>query len=664
MSGNQSNGNQPIAIGSGTRTTFHAPAPKSSIDLMDYWWILRRRIVLVFSVFAIIFILSLATRKEEKPVYEATCLISISARRPMATIEGARIRWYGGGKTELNTELEMIVRDERLLSDTLQRMIVAAKSETEAVEANDRRYIESLTPEQFKGMIRAQKEPESDLVSITIRADFPVAARLGANCLADEYRGQFAASKTKEAQETKQYIEDQLHDRKEELRLVNADMEQATQRLAEIGSNKVYEDELAKLRIELSKVKEKYTPEHPMVQKLRNQIQKISTQIEGYPKEQMSFEEIQYKQQILKNMIQKLQEHDISAEIELKQLREKALDEIQIVEKAKDGHNITRGSSSINIVVAALFGLLMGAVVAFVWEGMDTSIGKIEDVERITNLSVIAHIPYIGQKDKRSWFSSFSKKRQPRTLDNKVLFNFDNKSVAAEAYRTLRTNIQFATMNLPGNKVISVTSTSPLEGKTLTTTNLALAIAQMGKRILLVEGDLRRPQLAGVFKVDPKPGLSDVLIGSVSAEAAIRTATDILVGSSDWDKVTGDVSIDNLHFLPAGTNAPNPTELVASVTFKNLIEQFRKEYEYVLIDSPPALPVADASIIGAITDGTIFIYQSNTTSRHLLLRAMRTLEKNHANLLGIVINQLSHDVVLPRSYYGRYGYGYGYSYGY
>ena len=242
-------------------------------------------------------------------------------------------------------------------------------------------------------------------------------------------------------------------------------------------------------------------------------------------------------------------------------------------------------------------------------------------------------------------------------LDSKVLFNFDSMSVVAEAYRTLRTNVQFA---IGGNNkecnIIAITSTSPQEGKTLTSTNLAIALSQMGKRTLLIEADMRRPQISKLFQIKQKPGLSDILIGTVKPQVAIRTITDILFEIPDWDNLMKMPGIDNLNILTSGTLPPNPTELLISSEFKLMLEQLRNEYDFIIIDTPPSLPVSDASIVGAVVDGTIIIYQSDTTSRHLLLRAIQNLRKNRAKLLGVVINQLSFDVTLHQK--NSYGYTY------
>jgi Mrp family chromosome partitioning ATPase len=221
----------------------------------------------------------------------------------------------------------------------------------------------------------------------------------------------------------------------------------------------------------------------------------------------------------------------------------------------------------------------------------------------------------------------------------------------------LRTNVQFAIgAGRKSGNVVSLTSASPREGKTLTSTNLAISLAQMGKSTILLEADMRCPQIAGIFKIDEKPGLSDLLIGTANQDSAIRTITDILIADSEWDKLMEVQGLDNLNILPCGTIPPNPTELLISSEFAELIADLRSQYDFVIIDTPPTLPVSDSTIVSTVTDGTLMIYQSDTTSRHLLLRALQSLEKNQTKILGIVINQLSFDVVIHSK--SQYGYGY------
>jgi receptor protein-tyrosine kinase len=130
------------------------------------------------------------------------------------------------------------------------------------------------------------------------------------------------------------------------------------------------------------------------------------------------------------------------------------------------------------------------------------------------------------------------------------------------------------------------------------------------------------------------------------------------MGGIDWNKLTSLDGLDHLHVLLAGTLPPNPTELLLSEEFRQLIEKLRPNYDFIIVDTPPVLPVADAGIIGTVTDGCILVYQSDKTSRHLFLRAIQMLQKNRIKILGVVINQLAFDIIIKSS---RYGYNYYYS---
>ena len=400
-------------------------------------------------------------------------------------------------------------------------------------------------------------------------------------------------------------------------------------------------------------------------------IDTIQAELLKIPKTKLRYDDTLAEMEIKKNLRKSLGEYYLKAEIDYEAKHLKARDEITIVSKAQ-GASKLKPNTAMNMIAGILFGIILGCVLAFIWEGLDTSISKIEDVERITQLPVIAHIPNLGEHSKYSIrpfmrirrvlvnifyaIVPIRRKAKPVDLDKKILFNFEPLSVASEAYRTLRTNIQFAigARKTTGN-VIAIASTSPREGKTLTATNLSIALAQMGKMTLLIEADMRCPRIAPLFKINEKPGLSDILIGTATPDSAIRTFTDILIGGAEWDKLIDMHGIDNLHLLPCGSIPPNPSELLLSPDFKDLIDELRKRYDFIIVDTPPSLPVSDASIIGTVVDGTVIVYQSDTTSRHLLLRAIQTLKKNQAKLLGIVINQLSFDVVMRSA---RLGYGY------
>ncbi|WBW98941.1 CpsD/CapB family tyrosine-protein kinase [Oceanirhabdus sp. W0125-5] len=195
------------------------------------------------------------------------------------------------------------------------------------------------------------------------------------------------------------------------------------------------------------------------------------------------------------------------------------------------------------------------------------------------------------------------------------------KSIGAEAYRTLRTNIQFSSLDKE-IKSILVTSAYPGEGKTTTISNLALAFAQADNKVIVVDGDLRKPTVHRAFEVTNINGVSDVLIGKVSIGEAIKEYSE------------------NLHVMTCGTVPPNPAEMVASQAMKKLVEELSLRYDYILIDSPPILPVTDAQVISTFVDGTILVAASSESEKQGIKKAHEQLMKVNGNIIGAVITKV------------------------
>ncbi len=213
------------------------------------------------------------------------------------------------------------------------------------------------------------------------------------------------------------------------------------------------------------------------------------------------------------------------------------------------------------------------------------------------------------------------------------------KSPVAEAYRTLRTNIQFSSFD---NKVktIVITSSGPAEGKTTTSCNLAITTSQAGKRTILLDCDMRNPKIHKVFEISNQTGLSDVLIGETNFYEAVQKS-----------------EIDNLYVLPSGTRPPNPAELLASEKMKKFLESLKETYDYIIIDTPPIIMVTDAQILSKYADGCLLVIASAEADKNAVIKAKELLEKVDAKILGVVLNKLD---TSRKGYYGHY---YNYYYG-
>jgi capsular exopolysaccharide synthesis family protein len=205
-----------------------------------------------------------------------------------------------------------------------------------------------------------------------------------------------------------------------------------------------------------------------------------------------------------------------------------------------------------------------------------------------------------------------------------------------EAYKALRTNIQFCGDDI---KVITLTSCTPNEGKTMVSFNLAVAFAEIGKNVILVDADLRKSLLIGRYKV------GEIAYG----------LSHYLSGQKELDDVLFSTDIENMDIIFAGSNCPNPAELLDHARFANLIEGLRGIYDYVIIDTPPLGSVIDSAIVAKISDGAIVVIEANSISYRFAQSVKEQLEKSNCRILGAVLNKVVMD---GKGYYGRYYDGY------
>lgn len=210
-------------------------------------------------------------------------------------------------------------------------------------------------------------------------------------------------------------------------------------------------------------------------------------------------------------------------------------------------------------------------------------------------------------------------------------------SPISEAYRILRTNIQFSS---PDKKLqsILITSSGPSEGKSTTSVNLAVSLAQTGNRVIIVDCDQRKPNVHKLFTISNITGLSNLLVGEATVDEAII-----------------DSGVENLYILPAGRRPPNPSELLASEKMKTLLETLRETFDYIILDTPPVIMVTDAQLLSKYADGCILVVASGQADREAAVKAKELLENANAKILGIVLNKLD---TKRRGYYGYYSENY------
>jgi len=272
-----------------------------------------------------------------------------------------------------------------------------------------------------------------------------------------------------------------------------------------------------------------------------------------------------------------------------------------------------------------MVGMALGVGAAVLRETLDTTVKTQDDVAGVTEAPTLGRIAY-----------------DPNAARRPLIIQDDPHSQRAEAFRQLRTNLQFVDID-KAPKSIVVTSSVPSEGKSTSCANLAISLAQAGLKVILVEGDLRRPQISDYMGIESSVGLTSVLIGRVDLADAIQP----------WG---GD---GRLFVLPCGPIPPNPAELLGSQGMADLLKRLENSSDIVLIDTPPLLPVTDAAVLAALADGAMLVVRSGKTRREQVKAAASALSAVGARVLGVVLTMVTSRASDPNSY--AYSYEYRYS---
>ncbi len=299
--------------------------------------------------------------------------------------------------------------------------------------------------------------------------------------------------------------------------------------------------------------------------------------------------------------------------------------QITQLEQAEIPESPSSPNLPVNIIVGALIGLLIGVGVSLLRETLDNRIRGERDVELVTTKPILGGLAY-----------------DPKATERPLIVQDDPRSPRAESFRSLRTNLQFLEFGGRSRSFV-ITSSIQGEGKSTTSSNLALALADSGIKVVLIDADLRRPRLASNMGLEGAVGLTDILIVRGEIEDVIQP----------W----GSGMRSN---LPAGQIPPNPSELLGSQGMARLLQDLEARSDVVLIDAPPLLPVTDAAILSKNAGGAIVVVAAGRTTRTPLKSAIANLTNVGADVLGLVITMLP--TKGPDAYgYGHYGYGYGYT---
>jgi len=386
---------------------------------------------------------------------------------------------------------------------------------------------------------------------------------------------------------------------------------------------------------------------------INQQLDDLETKI------QQTQEEIEGRQKELSNLISARQIADVQGQIGALQTKldtlqynyvsllnnspQGALNSLMVIEPAPLPLSPVGPNVILTVTMACFFAAVIALGVVYMLNFLDNTVKSPEEVKKISGLAVLAGIPNI----------------EGESYTEKLITVNDPRSPTSEAYRSLRTGLQFSVIDLPRHTAVMVTSPRPSDGKTITAANLAVVLAQAGNKVLLLDGDLRRPSLHKLFELSNRTGLTDIYhsLSTRTHEGSIDETVE------QYTKAT---SIEGLSIITSGPLPPNPSELLGSKFSKLLLEILKITFDYIVIDTPPTLVVTDSIVLSTKVDGVLVIIDANKTPRNQLKECIESLKEVNATLLGVVVNRLTIQTggyaSYRRYYYYRQTYGKGYSY--
>jgi capsular exopolysaccharide synthesis family protein len=431
-------------------------------------------------------------------------------------------------------------------------------------------------------------------------------------------------------------------------------------------------EELVKLEGEHKQLGEVFKPEYPKMQQLSQKIGETRRQLRGEVDRAVQAVQSDYQAAVRNERemesalaAQRLQARDMTNRMAQYNLLRREVDtnrelytallgrlretqvsaalftsNISVVDRAEISTIPSRPRKQFNLLLAGVLGLAGGIGLAFLFEYLDTNIKDAREVEALLRVPILGLVPswnaLNGRRGRRREVTGATPANKPFAL----VAHTEMASISAEAFRGLRTNLLYSTPERPP-KTIMATSLSPEDGKTSLVTNLAITLAQLGSgAVLLIDADMRRPDLHEVLEIEQAPGLSTYLTGQVELDTVIKPT-----------------AVPNLFAIPAGRNPINPAELLASTRIRQMMEALGQRYAHIIFDTGPLFGVSDAMILAGQVEGVILVLRQGRASRDGALRAIRNLVSVHGRLLGVILNDVD---LHGHGYYGYYGYyGYG-----
>jgi capsular exopolysaccharide synthesis family protein len=607
-------------------------APRSQLPpdeqhLIEHLDFLRRRWGVVAAVFLGFVGVAAAIAWQIAPTYQATARILVGGSgsiNPLAD-RASSVEGYLLEGRSFETQLE-IMRSEPVAERAALRLGLL---EENADPAHRVAVVSAI-----KAAVEVTRVRDTRIVLLRADGPDPESAEKLANGMADAYIAyaeeqrdaarkrsiEWLTSETGRARESLKTSEERLVDYISSEKIDFSADQDAVVAPADAGGEAL-RSQIAAAEMELSQLRRRYRDLHPKVQEAKARLDGLRQRLVDAQGERATEHRKLIQYRILKRDVDL--DHELY-QVLLKKLKEADLEagvaetDIRVLESAKRPRAPIGPHAVRTVAIAAVLGLCLGLGAAYAAETLDRTARSADDVQRALGLPTLGVVErFAGSGDERSLAAEAS------------------GSIAGETFRALRTNVRFSHVDRP-RRVVLVTSTGPEEGKSTVLANLAVSLAQSGRRTLVIDTDLRRPSLHRFFQMGNQRGLADVLAGDAELEQTVRPS-----------------HIEGLDVLPSGTRPPNPAELIESNRLQELVAGLRQHYDYLLLDSPPAGGLIDSSLMCGLADGVLFVVERGRFDLKLVSAALRQLDRAGAKLYGVVLNKAPAEGAL----YGYYHYG-------
>jgi len=621
------------------------------LNLRDYSTIFLKRKWEILLAFLAVFLSAFLYTYFQVPIYRTTVLLRIeSTSRPSDVIFPGRPSYMQ--PFELPDYIRQVVTGpviERAARELGWVKDGAAKGEVER------------TVSDLASKVSAVEIEKSSM--IRLYAYFPDAAKAAdfANGVARAFKEINVEQKNERTRNVRIFIETTLAQVSEKLKNQEERLRILTTRGA-VGVATNIMQQIRDLDYKITDFSTRFTPKYPLLVNMEEERAVLKQQLNSLPKEEFEYATLQRDIAINENLYNILKQN-----LQAAQIREaEKMDNIIIINPAIMPKTPYLPDKKKNYLIGIVLGLVLGVAAALVSENLDTSIGRVDDIETFVKVGVVGIIPYCteyyeetekrGRKKRWSLFKKENKAPELRPTYILDLEKSDRTSLFLEAFRLLGVNLQviFGKNGKIKNNIILITSSRPEEGKTVIVSSLGVIMAQMGYKVLVVDADTRRAHIHKSFGLKEKEnGLTDILTGKITIEASIKTATDIMLGSTSIDRIIEKPWLNNLNVITSGSTFPNTIALFNSSKLDETLQYFRNRYDVVLMDTSPVLAVSEPSILLPKVDGVLLVYRAGSTSRLALRRSKIQIEsvRGKKSLAGIILNNVTPEIGMSAYYY-------------